>query len=498
MYYNKKWLQRVLLSGLLSLCGCGGGGQTASVPAVTQDPAPPAAAADTSLAPELPTAGSIAVFQHPVSGDLAVAAPLTVTWGTVATADAYRLIVGTVPTQSDLYDSGLLDASVTAASLTTLPPNAVIYARLYTRSAGVWRFSDAIFSTAQSVSPAQIVYPANGATDFDAGQGFQWESIPMARSYQLTIGTAEGRANVYNGGGIRSVRRWVSGLPLGTKLFGRLQTNYLDGTSASVDFTFQVSKAAITADDEWSAVVWGTAQVRDMASSINLPFPNSEVADFVQINDEPSADCSDFASALRNFLMADMGLTVSTRIQNICLNPNLYDCHTLVEVQDRNTRQWSVVDPTFGLYALRTSDSTRASALDLSNATRAQDWFGITYEFITPANDAYLRAYYLDYPLLFVNLYGAGPVQKTQDTFSIAPFYEDVTALPTAGFTSYALRCAPGITSVDLVIDGSAARITCNDGDESISHVFLAGTIALSPSTDPASFQLIRPLRYRF
>lgn len=483
------------------LASCGGGASGSSIVAATPVSDAAVQPGDTSIPPLLPQVDKIAVFLHPVSGNLSVNND-AFTWSAVAGAEGFRVVIGTQPTSSDIFDSGLLEGTVTAVDVPPLPSAAALYARLWTLVGGVWRFSDAVFSTRSSVSAAAMVNPTGTAGILSAGDGFQWSAAPMARSYRMRIGTTPGAADVFSGMAVRSTRQYIGGLPVGRLLYGTLTTNYFDGSSAGRQFVFEVSSASISFADEWAAAMWAAGQVRQMASVNNEPFPNTNLAYNVQLNDRLAASCTDFASSLLDFMSQDMGLQVESRIQNVCLNPNSYDCHTLVELRDPGTQQWRALDPTFGLAPRRAVDGSPATATDISLAARAQGWNAISYAFLTDNGNEYVRNYYLDYPLLFVNVYGdSAPAAAAAPDLSIAGYFTPVASLPVypaSAYQSYAIQCATGIAAVDLVIDGSPINLRCDDGLEGISHVFLAGTIELGSSTAPGSFQLLKPVRNSF
>jgi hypothetical protein len=109
--------------------------------------------------------------------------------------------------------------------------------------------------------------------------------------------------------------------------------------------------------------------------------------------------------------------------------------------------------------------------------------------------DHYARSYYVDYPLLFVNVYHAGQAPITGQGGRVLPYLTSV-ALPVNGDQHlYVVGCSD-TTSAELRIDGTLYPIDCS-GVERLSHVFYASSISTTPLT-PASVTVYRPLRFVF
>lgn len=81
-----------------------------------------------------------ATFTNPINGQLNVAAPLTVTWSTVAAAQAYYLVIGTTLYGSDIANSNLLPPSRSSLEVGWLPKGKLLYATLLTEVNGTWTF----------------------------------------------------------------------------------------------------------------------------------------------------------------------------------------------------------------------------------------------------------------------------------------------------------------------------------------------------------------------
>jgi hypothetical protein len=166
----------------------------------------------------------------------------------------------------------------------------------------------------------------------------------------------------------------------------------------------------------------------------------------------------------------------------------------LVELLNLDTGDWILLDPTFSLSA-KQSDGEWASAEDVSQATLAFDWQAISYVFLSAAGDSYARDYYLDYPLLYVNVYHQGqPFVVGQGPSPLQ--YLQVTTLPTSGSRDvYLVQCS-GSTSAEVLIDGTPRQVTC-DGVDATSGSFYASSVAAPTGIQP-SFQLYRLQRFVF
>jgi hypothetical protein len=64
----------------------------------------------------------------------------------VANAQAYYLYVGMTVGANDLVNSR--EIQLTSFPATGIPPAQTVFARIWTRVGGVWRFSDSTFTTA--------------------------------------------------------------------------------------------------------------------------------------------------------------------------------------------------------------------------------------------------------------------------------------------------------------------------------------------------------------
>ncbi len=94
-------------------------------------------------------APGLATFTNPLNGQANVARSLIVSWSTIAQAQGYVLVVGTTKHGSDLVNSGVLPASTSSFSVSSLPAGTTLYATLLTETNGAWtRYQDIVFTTA--------------------------------------------------------------------------------------------------------------------------------------------------------------------------------------------------------------------------------------------------------------------------------------------------------------------------------------------------------------
>jgi hypothetical protein len=149
-----------------------------------------------------------------------------------------------------------------------------------------------------------------------------------------------------------------------------------------------------------------------------------------------------------------------------------------------------VLDPTFAV-AARRDDGEWATATDLSDAARREHWRGITFVPLDEAGISRLRAYYIDYPLLFVSPFGqAAP--RADDGPPILRYYEEL-ALPVQERGYYAIRCLDGSTA-EVLLDGRPTVLTCR-GSDRLSEIRHASSIE---GRGEHAIRAYRPRRFLF
>ncbi|HQQ76124.1 MAG TPA: hypothetical protein PLB01_02120 [Thermoanaerobaculia bacterium] len=427
----------------------------------------------------------VATLQSPASGSVIPAGRTTFLWTPVPNATAYRLVVGTTYTGADVADSGPIAG--TAFDVSNVPQGAFVFARVWTQKWGEWRSSDAVLSTGPSILPS-LVAPVDGAANVDTGRPFEWKPSRYTTRYRLEIGTNPGANDLHDSGEIAVEKRFVGPLPVGATLYGRLSTLIL-GVWVPTDFVFTVGANGSPDSSVVEAALWATDFVRGMADDSNNPYSETPLARLLDVEGWSNALCVDYASVLLSSLV-EMNIRQPARPLNVCLKPNSYDGHTLVEFQEPVGGTWMLLDPTFDLTVTRGSDGGWATAGDVSDATRAKRFSDLTFRFLGSRGSSLARAYYIDYPLLFLIVCGQGACPSVYP--SSLPYMEAVT-LPLPYVDVYAIRGNPD-APMSVLIDGVPAQLI-GDGMDGMSRVFWAGSIT---SADGSPVEVFRPLRFVF
>src|SRR5207247_2063289 len=120
----------------------------------------------------------------------------------------------------------------------------IVYARLWTKVAGVWRYADSAFTPSLT---AVIVYPSNGAMSADLSQAIRWTGLANAQAYYLYVGTTLGAKDLMNTGEIQQTSYLTSNLPTFQTLYARVWTK-VGGVWRYTDSSFTaVQTAPLTA-----------------------------------------------------------------------------------------------------------------------------------------------------------------------------------------------------------------------------------------------------------
>src|SRR6266567_5783164 len=137
-----------------------------------------------------------ATILYPVNGAVNADLSQPIQWTSVANVQAYYLYVGTTLGAKDLVNTG--EILQTSYLTPQLPAGQTVYARLWTRAGGVWRYTDSSFSAAPL--PARLTYPVNGAVHADLSQPIQWTSVANVQAYYLYVGTILGAKDLVDTG----------------------------------------------------------------------------------------------------------------------------------------------------------------------------------------------------------------------------------------------------------------------------------------------------------
>jgi hypothetical protein len=424
-------------------------------------------------------------FIYPTDGAVGVDVTIPFRWTPAANATAHELRVGTTPGGTDVFRSSIL--ATPTALVIGAPPTGTLYARALSKVGTTWTFTDIAFTLDPSVTPSTIVVPQNGETGFDTARPFQWAANPLARGYRLTIGTAPGAGDLHDSGEIQVSRRFVPNLPTGT-LFGRVETK-IAGRWYPRDFTFAVGANTLSGARQVESALWATHFVRSMAASDNRPYSWTELAARKYF-----VTCLDYALTLVQVWTEINGQVPIARL-NIALNPNGADTHALAELFVPDTQTWMILDPTFDLTVKRASDGTWATAEDVSAATRAQLWNDVSYVFLSPLGESVARAYLIDYPVLYVNVYHAEQTMTNGRGGPVMPYMNEGVMPVSGSYAGYVIGCT-GVTSTSLLINDIDQTVDCS-GVDGLSRVFGAKRIAPTDRT-AAGVKLYQPRRYVF
>lgn len=479
-------LRRLTVSVLLLQAACGGRAVDPPPPLVSNSPAPTEPTTLASLQAALAQADqSHAYFTAPAFGQLGTGTRVTFQWTAVSGAIGYQLQVGTTSGGSEIFDTG--PTTALSAEVSGLPPSGVVFARVrglvadsdVQPPAGRWPLGSAIaFRADAGVSGADFVQPAAGA-DAAPDQPIIWTLDPIALSYRLRVGTLPGRGDIDQSGQINVDRRLVAYpsqlVAPGETVYATLETIYLTGTATHL-LQFRAPVGAPSTADRIAVAQTLAAQIRGSADLDNEPVEGSLLERVADLALAGSVTCTEFTKALVQAL-TESNVRLPTRSLAACFNPNLFDCHELVEILEPETGRWQTLDPTFGIVALR-ADGIAATAAEISAAARTQDWSAIRYRSLTPAGDAYARAYYIDYPLLFLDLFN---VERTAflapAVTDLSPFLADAGLSVQNAWGSYAFECAAGAAQVTVEQDGSAQVYDCATGSR-LSRITLASTMS--------------------
>ena len=451
------------------------------------------------------TGPQIATLKTPADGATNVDPDCVLQWTSVPGAQGYYLCVGTSPGAKDIVNTGGLLNTFNSWPGIDLPLGQTLYATIWTELAGVWWPSSSSFTTMasplSSATPngaSSMVFPVDGAVNIDGGQPFQWTYSGYTGIYWLMIGSTHGGCDISNSGPIHVPRQFVSDLPLGALLYGQLFVKAGDTWSLADDFTFSVGSITTRTNTRIQSAFWATDFVRHMADDKNTAFAGTLLADYSFPHSYyPHANCGVYAQTLMTIL-DEMALPLETRILRIVFDTNAVACdgHVLVEMFNPHQQSWMLLDPCFDLTAQRSSDGTWATAEDISTATRNQTWDQIDYVFLGEKGDTYARNYFIDYPLLYLNVYHDGTPIVPLQGLSILPYFSRLS-LPFIGKGTFAIRSKAQytVTYVDAANGNKLCSVDC-DGVDSFSHVFIARSVAVPDGE--SSFELYTPDRHVF
>ena len=442
-------------------------------------------------------------FGYPAVRSASIDPTVAFSWSLASGGNgAYHLSVGSSPGGNDLYDNAQIQTNSFTVPTNSLPSGSELYAEIsFTPSDGLKRKADTVFTVANTpVAPSQIVYPADGATDADVSLPFQWTSTDMAQAYELQISNASGL--VVDSGDITISRYFAESLPVGPYT-GQLGTE-IGGQWYWTSFSFTVINTGSSMANEVASALWATDYVREMADAHGYPYSWTILENSVNWtilegslkgSGQIQANCGNYRDILLE-LLKEMNVTARLPAAqqpgyfNIAFMWNGYDTHTLVQFWNTDQQRWMLLDPTFDMTMVNASDGTYATMQDMNTATVNQQWTAINYQYLGAWGDSIAKSYYLDYPLLYLNL---PPVLLPGQGQDAMPYLVQQPGPPLNQLGYYTLQCS-GSTTVD--INGVPEQVQCS-GIDSLSKIFGAGSVAL-PSGSTAAVTIYSPARNVF
>ena len=422
-----------------------------------------------------------AILMAPKPERSVAGAMATFAWERVKGALQYRLQIWSETDGSDMVDTGPISKNRQDLPLpqTGMP----LRTRLWTNVSGRWVRNDAVYNPV-----TLFIHPQTGDKAVDNSVPFEWRAVWCSASYQLEIGRSPGASDVYRSAQIRNVNgidticHRVPALPIGVPLYARVVVNGT-GRNITSESTFTVTTAGDMSATPMRLALWALNATLQMSAEDGTARLGTRLEFFTEQQQRTTPLCNDYASSLLT-MISEFNIGQS-RTLNVCLLNNGYDGHTLVEFFNPKQLEWVILDPTFGLTARRRRDGGWATAQDLQEAVRAKNWSSIEYL----SADSLTRAYYLDYPLLYLNVQ---PIQGSPA--SILPYLTEVTG-PVTEFGIYVIKGQKAGT-VNVELDGVATPMTITDPDF-LTRVFKGTSVKLLPS-DSGPLKLFMVNRYVF
>jgi hypothetical protein len=148
------------------------------------------------------------------------------------------------------------------------------------------------------------------------------------------------------------------------------------------------------------------------------------------------------------------------------------------------------------LSAKRVGNGHWASAEDVSFATRNQKWNDISYVKLDPSAINLAKNYYLDYPLLFLDVYHDNSKYPSGKEKSALPYLEEISfPLKSQISGNYYLR-SNIIGNENILFDNKKISVSFY-GQDIISNIYTAKSISIPPES-LAHIRLYKPKWYVF
>ena len=409
-------------------------------------------------------------------------------------APTYELMVGTHPGGNDLFDSGTITSTSMTVPRSDLPAGRDLYARLLVHLGdGSQRRADTVFAASGSgIQASQLTWGAPGSQAFDTSQPFTWNANDLADAYRLEI--LSGGATVVDSGPIHVSEYFAESLQPGSYT-AQLGTE-LGGIWSWTASSFKVVSSGSVAADEIAGAHWAADYVRHMADFNGYAYQWSDLWQYTSPRwPRVTTTCGVYAQELLNILgqmnvAATLPASEQPKAVAIAFIVNGADDHVIDYFWDSDDSDWIVLDPTFDMAMRRASDGHWATAQDAHNATVAHNWSAMTYVPLGDFGLSIAQAYYLDYPLLYLNV----PETNIGGGVDPTPYLNLVTTWPEGHHGIYMAQSA--MNPIQLVIDG-ATRSLDTSATGGYSEAFSATSIAL-PSGEAEQVKLYTPARNVF
>ena len=137
----------------------------------------------------------------PFDGQVNVNPETNISWDYATGATGYRLSIGTTMGGTELLDNEDQGNVLTHNPIPELPPNTTIYVRVipYNSIGNTGTCSEFQFTTS-AIAPlpgcTSLVYPANGDTNVPLTPRLEWNAVPGAIGYRVTIGNSPSSGDV--------------------------------------------------------------------------------------------------------------------------------------------------------------------------------------------------------------------------------------------------------------------------------------------------------------
>lgn len=338
-------------------------------------------------------------FVYPADGALDVRAGEPFRWNRAIGNGpyAYKLTVGTQPDTADVFDSGAL-TDVEQAIVPTLPDGVPLYARLIvTFPDGRRMRADSVFQTANSSLPEMSL---------SIGELFRWTDTPLAKAYRLEI-KGDG-AKVFDSGTVRVSTLAVPKLDAGPHYDARL-SRWVGGEWESKIVSFDGAAGGASRSAELSEAFASAVEVNEMAHASLPHVPRTWTPLYRELSGETyAANCRHYAQTLVDLLKAkrlwvDAEGPMRPRTVQVGFVLNGFDGHTLTQVRDARSGHPVLIDPTFEMTFQR-RDGSWATLADISRSVAHRAWDDIRYVPLSDRATALAKNYYVDLPLLFLNV----------------------------------------------------------------------------------------------